>query len=194
MRPLAFPRVFFVLVGAACFAACVVEEPDLSRYTGSGIQNLEEARDVVMTYTDSTALVFKMKAPVSRRIINKFSASDEFPEGVEVTFYGKTERPVSWLTADYAIRNPSERFVRAEKNVVLRNVAGERLDAPELIWDESARQIRTDRFVRITRADGSVIYSYGLVSNETFTRYELNAVAGDIALPPSRTDSIPQEQ
>jgi len=136
-----------------------------------------------MSYTDSTELVFKLKAPVSRRIYSKFSVSDEFPDGIEVTFYGNYERPVSWLTADYAIRNPAERYVRAEKNVVLRNIAGERLDAPELVWDEAARQVRTDRFVRITRPDGTIIYSYGFASNETFTRYELNAVAGDLTLP-----------
>lgn len=169
--------------------SCVVEEPDLSRYTGSGVQNLEEAREVEMVYTDSTALVFRLKAPVSRRLINKFSTEDEFPKGVEVTFYGKYDQPVSWLTADYAIRNPAERFVRVEKNVTLRNVKGERLDAPELIWDEAAREIRTHRFVRITRPDSSVIYSYGLISNETFTHYELRAVAGDVALPRDGADT-----
>ena len=45
--------------------------------------------------------------------------------------------------------------------------------------------------IRITRADGSVIYSYGLVSNETFTRYELNAVAGDAAPRPAPSEPEP---
>jgi hypothetical protein len=66
---------------------------------------------------------------------------------------------------------------------VLRNDRGERLQGPELIWDERSKEIYTDRFVKITRADGSVIYSYGFKSNEAFTRYELHSVTGDMPIP-----------
>ena len=65
-------------------------------------------------------------------------------------------------------------------NVVLKNDQGERLDAPELVWDEKTREIYTDRFVKHTR-DDRVIYSYGFKSNESFTRYELQAVSGKMS-------------
>ena len=74
----------------------------------------------------------------------------------------------------------SVRKITVQKNVVLKNDNGERLDGPELIWDEKTKEIYTDRFVKITRADGSIVYSYGFKSNEGFTRYELNAVSGDM--------------
>lgn len=162
--------------------SCVVDEPDLSRYAGSGIDNVEEARDVEVNYTDSTYTVFILKAPLSRRVFKKASVTEVFPEGIEVSFYDKSRQPRSWLTADYAVRDQANRIITVQKNVVLRNDQGERMDGPELIWDERSKEIRTDRFVRITRADGSIVYSYGFKSNERFTRYELNAVSGDMSI------------
>ena len=163
-------------------SACVVDQPDLSKYMNPAIENTEEAHDINVTYTDSSHLVFNLKAPLLRRTYNKYSVSEEFPNGIDVTFYDKAEHPQSWLTADYARRDQAQRTVTVEKNVVLKNDIGERLDGPELIWDEKTKEIHTDRFVKITRPDGTLIYSYGFKSNEAFTRYELNASSGRLAV------------
>lgn len=169
--------LFFILTSV--FAACVVEEPDLSRYTKSGVDNVEEARDIEVTYTDSSYLVFYLEAPLSRRRLDRFAVEEEFPEGISVTFYDKTGKARSWLTADYAVRDQSSRKITVQKNVVLTNDKGERLDGPELIWDEKTKEIYTDRFVKHSTAD-RIIYSYGFRSNEDFTRYELHAVSGSM--------------
>jgi LPS export ABC transporter protein LptC len=158
-----------------------VEEPDLSRYTGSKIDNLEEATDIEVTYTDSSFLVFILKAPLSRRTLEKFSLEEEFPKGIQVTFYDKTGAPRSWLTADYAIRDQLNRKIIIQKNVILENDRGERLEGPELIWDERTKEIYTDRFVKITSID-KIIYSYGFKSNEDFSHYSLSSGSGDMRL------------
>ena len=145
-------------------SSCVVDQADLSKYENPPIENLEEARNINVTYTDSSRTVFILKAPLMHRT------------------YNKSDYPQSWLTADYARRDQAQRTVTIEKNVVLRNNIGERLDSPELIWDEKTKEIRTDRFVKITRPDGTLVYSYGFKSNETFTRYELNASSGRLAV------------
>src|SRR5688500_1820384 len=170
-------RFLLYCIPVLMLTACVVEEPDLSRYLTSPIQNLEEAREIEVTYTDSSRLVFILKAPVSRRKLDRLSTEEEFPEGVEVTFYDRSGSPRSWLSADYAVRDQAKKKITVQKDVVLKNDKGERLDAPELIWDEKTREIYTDRFVKHTR-DDRVIYSYGFRSNESFTRYELQAVSG----------------
>lgn len=176
-------KEFLSILALFIFAqSCVVDEADLSRYLGSKVDNVEEARDIDVVYTDSSHIVFTLKSPLSRRIFERHSVKEVFPEGIEVAFYDKSRQPRSWLTADYAIRDQSNRIITVQKNVLLRNDKGERLDGPELIWDEKAKEIYTDRFVRITRADGSIVYSYGFKSNERFSRYELNAVSGDMSL------------
>ena len=170
-------KLYFFLL--PFLASCVVEEPDLSRYLASSIDNVEEARDIEVKYTDSSELVFILKAPLSRRKLDRFTTQEEFPAGIEVTFYDKNGIARSWLTADYAIRDEATRRVTVQKNVVLKNDRGEQLDAPELIWDEKTKEIYTDRFVKHS-SDDRIIYSYGFKSNESFTRYELFAVSGQM--------------
>ena len=185
-------RQFVYLVfGLTIFQSCVVDQADLSRYMQSKIANVEETRDIDVVYTDSSYTVFILKSPLSRRIFLKQSIKEEFPEGIEVTFFDHTNQPRSWLTSEYALRDQANRTITVQKNVVLRNDKGERMDGPELIWDEKSKEIYTDRFVRITRADGSIVYSYGFKSNERFTRYELNAVSGDMNI--AGLDSAPKD-
>lgn len=188
---------------AACFylfsflflTSCVVEEPDLRRYVGAGIDNVETTKDVKLIYTDSSRITFTMSAPVSNRRIDRYSVIDEFPEGVSVVFYDKSETPISWLDSKYALRDQANRKIYVRDSVVLKNSNGEKIEGPELIWDEKSHQIYTDRFVKITRQDGTIAYSYGINSNENFTRYQLNAVAGDLNMASvsdsSATDSVP---
>lgn len=173
--------VFYFSLSLCCFS-CIVDEADLSKYTVSDIDNVEEARNIDVIYTDSSYKLFNLKAPLMRRIYSKYAVNEDFPEGIDVTFYDKSGSARSWLTAETARRDQATRRVVVQKNVVLRNDAGEVLQGPELRWDEKTKQISTDRFVKITRADGTVIYSYGFVSNESFTRYELNAVSGDMSI------------
>ncbi len=170
----------YIILTVIMMPSCVVDQADLSRYIGSRVENVEEARDLDIVYTDSSRVVFKLKSPLLRRIYEPRSVREEFPEGIEVTFYDHSETPRSWLTSDFAIRDQANRLITVQKNVLLRNDLNEKLEGPELIWDEKAREIYTDRFVKITRADGSIVYSYGFKSNERFTRYELNAVSGDM--------------
>lgn len=177
--------ITLIIIG---ITSCVVEEPDLSRYLGSKIENAEEATKVEMTYTDSSYLVFILNAPLMRRTMEKYAVEEEFPKGIDVTFYDKSGLARSWLTSDYAKRDQINKKIIIQKNVVLENDQGDRLDGPELIWDERTREIYTDRFVKITNKDG-VIFSYGFISNEAFTRYELHAVAGDMILENAKEDS-----
>ena len=172
--------VLFFLLLVSLASSCVVDEADLSRYMQSKIQNIEQATDINVVYSDSGYTLFILKAPISKRLYTRTAVTEEFPEGIEVTFYNKSGQPVSWLTSDFAIRDQANRLITVQKNVLLRNSEGERLDGPELIWDERKKEIYTDRFVKITRSDGSVVYSYGFKSNDRFTRYELNAVSGDM--------------
>ncbi len=183
MRALLFPGLIFIFI-----SSCVVDEPDLSKYKTTPIENVEEAHDINVRYTDSSRLVFILKAPLLRRLYTKYSVTEEFPEGIDVTFFDKAEHARSWLTADYARRDQAQRVVTVEKNVILKNDLGERLDGPELIWDEKTKEIHTDRFVKISRPDGTLIYSYGFKSNESFTRYELNASSGRLAVDENKED------
>src|SRR5690606_33789870 len=175
-------KYFWIWASFLLLAGGITDQPDLSRYTKTSVDNVEEARDIEDIYTDSSYLLLALKAPLLRRTYSRFAVIEEFSEGLNVTFYDKTGIPRSWLKGDYGVRDQTNRRVTVQQNVLLYNDAGERIEGPELIWDERNKEIYTDRFVKITRADGSVIYSYGFKSNERFTRYELNAISGDMGV------------
>lgn len=79
-------RNLLFLMLALSMTACVVDEADLSKYMSAKVENLEEAHDINVMYTDSSYLIFNLKAPRMRRVYTKFSVTEEFPDGIQVTF------------------------------------------------------------------------------------------------------------
>jgi LPS export ABC transporter protein LptC len=165
----------------ALFASCLEREYDLDALRTPDDFSIEEARDVEIFYSDSARLRVKIEGPLLRRYIYRFRVEEEFPENVHVTFYNDQGEANAWLSAKYAIRKPQDNQTIVRDSVVLFNSLGEKMEGLELIWDENAEEIHTDKFVRITRAD-EIIYSRGFKSNQNFTEYTLYAVEGDMLM------------
>jgi hypothetical protein len=161
------------------FASCLEREYDMDVLRAPPEYSTEEARDVEIFYSDSARLRVKIEGPLLRRYIYRFRVEEEFPESVLVTFYDQRGVANAWLSAKYAIRKPQSNTTIVRDSVVLYNTLGEKMEGLELIWDENAEEIHTDKFVRITR-DDEIIYSRGFKSNQNFTEYTLYAVEGDM--------------
>ena len=63
-------------------------------------------------------------------------------------------------------------------NVLLYNAQGEKLRTSELIWNEVDKIVYSNKFVRITRADGD-IQGYGFKADQDFKNVEILAVEGE---------------
>lgn len=177
MIRMAFWSMLFLVVLSAW--SCVESEINFDALRAQRDHSIEIAHDVEILYSDSAELKVKVTGPVLKRYIYKFRVEEEFPEGIDVEFYDLDERPHAWLHAQYAVRRPNDQMIIARDSVVLHNDRGEKIEAPELIWNEQAKTLSTERFVKITRPD-EVIYSRGFKSNHAFTEYELYAVEGDL--------------
>ena len=162
------------------FSACLEKEYNLDVLRAPQDYSIEEATDVHIVYSDSAQLRVKIEGPLLRRYIYRFRVEEEFPDGVHVTFYDAFGKPSSWLSAKYAVRKPQDNETIVQDSVVLYNTKGERLEGLELIWDEEAQLIHTDKFVIITPASGEAIYSHGFESNQDFSRYTLYSAEGDM--------------
>ncbi len=108
-------------------------------------------------------------------------------KGLKVDFYDKEGKLESYLTAEYGISYPNEKKVKVQRNVEILNIKGETLNTEELIWDQASGTIRTDKFVKITGTD-QITTGTGLISNQTFTDWEIINYQGTINLP---HDQIP---
>lgn len=158
-------------------ASCLEKEYDLDSLRSPQDYSVEEATDVEILYSDSARLKVRIEGPMLRRYIYRFRVEEEFPKGVQVTFFDAYGEPSAWLFANYAIRKPQDNQTIVQDSVVLYNTQGDKIEGLELIWDESTEEIHTDKFVRITR-DEEIIYSRGFRSNQDFTKYTLYAPEG----------------
>lgn len=173
--------IFTILFSSICLSQCVEPDVDYSKIIASNKIAVETTHDVVVLYSDSARLRVRISGPMSKRSTRGYSVEEEFPNGVFVEFLNGAGAVESWLKADYAIRIESDKKVITRGNVVLENVKGEKIEGPELIWDERKREIYSDRFVKITKGE-EIIYSYSFRSDEMFSRVELKASEGDILL------------
>lgn len=171
--------LYFFAAVTVLLMSCVKKEFDLDSLRASRDYSIEEARDVQVLYSDSAILRVKIRGPLLRRYVYRFRVEEEFPEGMFMTFYDPNSNPSAWLSAKYAIRKSQEHQTIVRDSVVLFNTLGEKLEGLELIWDENAETISTDKFVKITRPD-EIIYSRGFSSNQDFSKYTLYAVEGEM--------------
>jgi LPS export ABC transporter protein LptC len=137
---------------------------------------MESAKDVEMIYSDSARVLALMKAPV----VNRYGGDNPYiilPEGIKVYFYDSTMKVKTFLRAGYAIKYERSELMEARTDVVVINHIGEKLNTEHLIWDQNARKIYTDVFVRITRKD-EVLLGDGMDADENFDKWNIRKPKG----------------
>jgi len=103
----------------------------------------------------------------------------ELTEGINLVFYDDYGDITSHLTANYAINYEQEDRMEARSDVVLINVAGEKLNTEHLIWNQKKGIMYSEEFVKITTAD-EIIWGEGFESNQSFTNFKIKHIKGTI--------------
>ncbi len=104
--------------------------------------------------------------------------------GVKVIFYDTLETEEARLTAKEGLYSAQKKQIIAKDSVVLTSKQGEQLETEELIFQEDSARIYTNKFVKITTANGSVLYGNGLESNDSFTKWHIvRPHNGQIVIP-----------
>lgn len=142
----------------------------------------EFAEKVTIEYTDSGLLRARVFSPILVAVKAKRNPYLLMKKGLKVDFYDATGALESYMTAEYGISYINDKKVVVRRNVEILNVKGETLNTEELIWDQQTGTIRTDKFVKITGTD-QITTGTGLVSNQSFTDWEIINYAGTINLP-----------
>ena len=142
----------------------------------------EYAEKVTIEYTDSGLLRARVFSPILTAIKSKLHPYVLMKQGLKVDFYDKQGVLESYLTAEYGASYAEEKKVIVRRNVEILNTKGETLNTEELIWDQTTGTIRTDKFVKITGKD-QITTGTGLISNQSFTDWEIINFAGTINLP-----------
>lgn len=143
----------------------------------------ESSKNVEFLYSDSAKVRSKLTAAQIDHYTGK-KAYFEMPKGLKVIFYSQYPKEQTRLTADYGIGydngNGMERM-EAQRNVVVINEKGDKLNTEHLTWNALTKKIYTEKFVKITTKD-EVIWGDGLDANQDFSKYEIRNVKGQINL------------
>lgn len=174
-------RSIAAVLSLAMLFAC---EPDLKTVAVYGeLDTLPELTAINIEYIRSDS--GDVKAILTSPLMYKYSGDQayfEFPEGFKVVFYGSEGNVKSQLTADYGVGYDQKKLMQAERNVVIRNFEkNERLDTERLTWDQKKKIIHTNTDLKITRGQ-DVLYGDSLVSDESFTKYEILNTSGELEL------------
>lgn len=158
---------------------CVNDINDIKALVEENNFKEETAKDVKIYYSDSAQVKVIIKAPTLIRHTERSVTNDEFPDGVLVEFMDDNGKIISWLESDYAVKSSLDNEVVVKENVKFYNSANDLLETSELNWNELTGVVHTDKFVKISqpsRRDTS--YGYGFVTDESFTRFEIEKYRG----------------
>ncbi len=137
--------------------------------------------NIEITYTDSGKIQGKIYAPE----VNKFDRGEEpyaeFPKGMKVVFYDSLERPTSFIKANYAVYYEKKQLWEARNQVVAENQANhDKLETEQMFWDQKEEKIYSEKFTRITNADGISYGEGGFESRQDMSKWRLKGSSGTL--------------
>ncbi len=104
----------------------------------------------------------------------------EFPNGLKIIFYDSIMQPKSELTANYGVSYDSKHTMLARGNVVVRNFQKqEQLNTESLLYDQLAKKVSTEEFIKITQPDKTIL-GKGMESDELFDNWVIRHVSSTI--------------
>jgi LPS export ABC transporter protein LptC len=167
--------LFFSITLCLTMMSCSNDVEEINQLLAEDLlTNVERGKNVRIFYSDSASVKVIINAPVLERY-NAFNDSkDVFPKGILIEFLNEQKIVDSWLKADNAVREARTSKVTAKGNVIFYDSKNQKLETPELIWDEKERIVYTEKIVRITQAEkGDTTYGFGFRANQDFSRIEI---------------------
>lgn len=167
-----FSRIYVALLIVLLLASCKNEIADIRAIT--------DASNLPVQTSYNAEYILSERGKVTNRLfaakLEQFQGDDEYllaTGGVTVLFYDTLEQQEAKLTAKEGAHYSKDKKLIARDSVVLLSSKGEMLETEELIFLEDSARIYTDKFVKIVTANGSTLYGNGLVSNDSFTKWQI---------------------
>jgi LPS export ABC transporter protein LptC len=160
---------------------CISCENDIAKVKGLSERKIipnETAKGVTILYSDSGNVIARLETPLLTRIVQTRKMM-LMPDGVKLTFFDADGKVSSTLTSKKAriFDLPDNQIMEAERDVVVVNEEGDRLNTERLVWDQKSAEITSNAFVKVTRKD-EVITGTGLKANQDFSKYRITKISG----------------
>lgn len=142
---------------------------------------IEEAKKVESFFSQDGIMKAKLKAPLMLRVLD--SQYVEFPNTLHVDFYDDSTRIESWLDSKYGKYFESQDKVYLRDSVIVINVKGDTLKAPDLWWDQNAKIFYTDKPALYLAKDKRILGKDGLIATQDMSSVTFKGPEGPIGVP-----------
>lgn len=156
------------------FNSCINDIEEVETLTKKFDVSKDIGEDVKIVYSDSGHVKMIIEAPVIEKYNGFSDLKDVYPKGIFITFLDQNKQAASWLKADFAVRSYKDRKLMFKGNVLFYNKANDKLQSPELIWDEQSKKIFSDKFIKVARPSvGDTLYGIGFETDQNFKLIEI---------------------
>lgn len=173
-----------VIVLTAMLLSCSNKISEVEKYSSDNDKAGMSGKDLSMIYSDSLVVRFKVKAKEYIRYgEEEKDICEEFPKGVFLESFDEEGAFEASISAQYAKYFGETQIWEARNAVEVINAEGRKLNTELLFWDRGKKIIYSDKYVKITTADGQVIEgNQGFKSDQDMRNIELTKITGEIYL------------
>jgi hypothetical protein len=167
------------LIAGCCFVSGCENDPRIVDELTKKEIEIEEARNVVSYLSQEGMMRARLTAPVMLRVLTD-APYVEFPNSLHVDFYNDSTNIETWLDSKYGKYFEQLDKVYLKDSVIVINIKGDTLRAPDLWWDQKTKLFYTDSVAEYHRVDKHIFGGKGLVATQDMTEVTFKIPTGEV--------------
>ena len=152
--------------------SCKNDPKEINALVTKGTAQEDKAYDVTILQSENGSVKVRLFAKEFIRNDVAKPPYIDMKKGLKAEVFNDSMVVESTLTAKYARFYEKQGNILIRDNIVVINKKGEKLETEELVWNQGAKKVFTEKFVKIT-TPSQVMYGDGLEANEDFTWYRI---------------------
>jgi len=168
-----------MFIGTLLLNACENSLSDIKKIASQEENKpISRSTGVDIIYSDSAKVKARLITPLMIEYDDAVKPYHEMPKGVKIIFYDDNLNVKGTITADYGVQREKENIIEFRKNVVATNAQGETFKSDELIDDQTAKKLYSNKPVQIEMGNGDVMEGVGASSNESLYPWHIEHSTG----------------
>lgn len=175
-----------LLLMAGCFfmVACENDQKQIDEWTKESVM-VEEAKNIESWLSQDGLMKAKLTAPYMLRVMGTDTVYVEFPRSLHCDFYNDSTERETWLDSKYGKYFERLGKVYLRDSVVVINIKGDTLRAPDLWWDQNLRKFYTDKYATYHGLNKNIYGGKGLEATQDLSSIIFKQPTGTVRVSDS---------
>jgi hypothetical protein len=165
--PEKYNSIFYTaaFITGCCFVYGCENDPKVIDDLTKKVIMVEEAKNIESFLSQEGMMKAKLTAPLMLRVLSD-TIYVEFPNTLHVDFYNDSTQLETWLDSKYGKYFENLDKVYLRDSVIVINVKGDTLKAPDLWWDQKAKLFYTDKYAEYHTKQNHIYGGKGLEATQ----------------------------